>query len=135
MAVYPPPVQDPMNSQAWLEWFRRVNLQLDEIGAVSWSNIIFAGSDITDIAARAHNNLQTIDGGTGGQYYHLTSAQHSNLTGNSIQFPSYTVAGVPSASTEGAGSMIYVSNESGGAVMAFSDGTNWRRVTDRNIIS
>jgi hypothetical protein len=31
--------------------------------------------------------------------------------------------------------MIYVSDETGGAVMAFSDGTNWRRVTDRQIVS
>ena len=50
-----------------------------------------------------------------------------------IVFPSYTVAGVPSASP--AGQMIYVTNESGGAVPAFSDGTNWRRVTDRAIIT
>jgi hypothetical protein len=48
---------------------------------------------------------------------------------------SYTVATVPSASAAGAGAMIYVSNEAGGAVPAFSDGTNWRRVTDRAIIS
>lgn len=48
---------------------------------------------------------------------------------------SFTVAGVPSASTSGAGSIIYVSNETGGAVLAFSDGTNWRRVADRAIIS
>jgi hypothetical protein len=48
---------------------------------------------------------------------------------------SYTVATVPSAATAGAGAQIYVSNESGGAVTAFSDGTNWRRVTDRAIIS
>lgn len=52
-----------------------------------------------------------------------------------VRFGQYTVAGVPSASSSGAGSMIYVSNESGGAVMAFSDGTNWRRVTDRAVIS
>lgn len=51
------------------------------------------------------------------------------------KLPSYTVAGVPSASTAGAGAMIYVSNESGGAVPAFSDGTNWRRVTDRVVVS
>lgn len=50
-------------------------------------------------------------------------------------FPSYTVAGVPSASTCGAGATIYVSNEAGGAVLAFSDGTNWKRVTDRATIS
>lgn len=47
--------------------------------------------------------------------------------------PSYTVVGVPSASP--AAKLIYVSNESGGAVLAFSDGTNWRRVTDRAVIS
>lgn len=47
--------------------------------------------------------------------------------------PSYTVSTLPSASI--AGAMIYVSNESGGAVPAFSDGTNWRRVTDRAIVS
>lgn len=51
------------------------------------------------------------------------------------KLPSYTVAGVPSASTAGAGAMIYVSNESGGAVVAFSDATDWRRITDRAIIS
>ncbi len=31
--------------------------------------------------------------------------------------------------------MIYVSNESGGAVVAFSDGTSWRRLTDRAVVS
>jgi len=48
--------------------------------------------------------------------------------------PSYTVAGVPAAGSYTA-HMIYVSNESGGAVPAFSDGVNWRRVTDRAIIT
>jgi hypothetical protein len=42
---------------------------------------------------------------------------------------------VPSASAAGAGAMIHVSNESGGAVPAFSDGANWLRVTDRAVIS
>lgn len=48
--------------------------------------------------------------------------------------PSYTVATVPDA-TLWLAAMIYVSNETGGAVPAFSDGTNWRRVTDRAIVS
>ncbi len=47
--------------------------------------------------------------------------------------PSYTVSTLPSASIVGA--MIFVTNESGGSVPAFSDGTNWRRVTDRAIVS
>lgn len=57
----------------------------------------------------------------------------SDLSGGVVYFKSYTVSTLPSASV--AGGMIYVSNESGGAVMAFSDGTNWRRVTDRAIVS
>lgn len=47
---------------------------------------------------------------------------------------SYTVAGVPAASDYTQG-VIYVSDETGGATLAFSDGTNWRRVQDRVIIS
>ena len=50
------------------------------------------------------------------------------------QLPSYMVAGAPDA-TGWEGHIIYVSNESGGKTIAFSDGTNWRRVQDRVIIS
>lgn len=53
----------------------------------------------------------------------------------SLKLPSYTVATMPSASAHGAGAQIYVSNESGGATPAFSDGTNWRRVADRAIVT
>ena len=48
---------------------------------------------------------------------------------------SHTVAGVPSAAKAGPGAMIYVTDEAGGGVPAFSDGANWRRVTDRAVIS
>ena len=45
-----------------------------------------------------------------------------------IQVPTYTVAGAPSAATAGAGTLIYVSNgAAGSAILAFSDGTNWKR--------
>jgi len=33
------------------------------------------------------------------------------------------------------GLLIYVSDETGGAVPAFSDGANWRRITDRAVVS
>ena len=57
-----------------------------------------------------------------------------NLGGAAVRLPTYTVATVPTAA-EWTNSIIYVSDESGGAVTAFSDGTNWRRTTDRAIIS
>lgn len=62
----------------------------------------------------------------------LDSSQNSTFNGV-IYHKSYTVATLPSATT--AGGMIYVSDETGGATMAFSDGTNWRRVQDRAIVA
>ena len=47
--------------------------------------------------------------------------------------PSFTVANLPTASTAGAGALSFCTDETGGAVLVFSDGTNWRRVTDRAI--
>jgi hypothetical protein len=55
--------------------------------------------------------------------------------GGPLRLAASTVAGLPPAASAGAGAMIYVSNESGGAVVAFSDGTAWRRVTDRAVVS
>ena len=46
----------------------------------------------------------------------------------------YTVANLPDAA-DYLSCIVYVSNETGGAVLAFSDGINWRRVTDRAIVS
>ncbi len=62
----------------------------------------------------------------GGANTVISSARHH-------QHRSYTVATLPSAAN--AGEEIYVSNESGGAVLAFADGANWRRVTDRAIVT
>lgn len=47
----------------------------------------------------------------------------------------YTVSTLPPATTAGAGATVFVANESGGPVLAFSDGTAWRRVTDRAVVS
>ena len=55
------------------------------------------------------------------------------FTPDQLVLPTYTVTTLPSASTPA--QLVYVSDESGGAVVAFSDGTNWRRVTDRVIVS
>lgn len=45
-----------------------------------------------------------------------------------ITVPTYTVATAPSASTAGAGTLVYVSDgAAGSAILAFSDGTDWKR--------
>lgn len=49
-----------------------------------------------------------------------------------IQLQRFAVASLPAVTTD---RMIIVNDETGGLVPAFSDGTNWRRVTDRNIVA
>lgn len=51
-----------------------------------------------------------------------------------LELKTYTVATLPTASLW-TGALIYVSDETGGAQPAFSDGTNWRRFTDRAVVS
>lgn len=50
------------------------------------------------------------------------------------QIPQFTVATVPSAARFPY-RWIHVTDEAGGSVPAFSDGADWRRCTDRAIIS
>lgn len=48
---------------------------------------------------------------------------------------SYTVAEVNALTGMTPGDMVFVSDETGGATMAFYDGTDWRRIQDRQIVS
>jgi len=77
----PTPVGVPPGHSFWNDWYEKLRTIVNQ-GSISvlWSNINFSGSSITDIASRAHNNLQSLQGGTTGEYYHLTAAQHAALT-------------------------------------------------------
>ena len=52
-----------------------------------------------------------------------------------VRVGQYAVAALPDAAASGAGAMIHVTDEAGGGVLAFSDGADWRRVTDRAVVS
>jgi hypothetical protein len=56
-----------------------------------------------------------------------------NTSALPLVVPSYAKASLPSASP--AGQIIYVTDEAGGATIAFSDNANWRRVADRAVVS
>lgn len=102
------------------------------------SNKVGLGFDISNpalILAKLHVQGDDDLAGTLGLLVENNSAADNFKVQNDgvCVFRSFTVATLPSAST--AGGFIFVSDETGGAVMAFSDGTNWRRVTDRAIVS
>lgn len=50
-----------------------------------------------------------------------------------FKVPTFTIATLPNAGT--AGRVCFISDETGGATLAYDDGTNWRRVADRAVVS
>lgn len=76
----PQPVGVPPDSGLWNDWYQKLR-DLINNGAVTvtWSSINFTGSNITSIVNRAHNNLQSLQGGAAGEYFHLTAAQYASL--------------------------------------------------------
>ncbi len=50
-----------------------------------------------------------------------------------LQLVRIPVANLPSKGQDGL--LVFVPDEDGGAVPAFSDGSDWRRVTDRAVVS
>ena len=83
MALGPPPLHNPLTSPLWKRYFERLSQQLGgtEAGGVGYYNgLNFTGSNITSILTRTHNSLQTHQGGSSGERYHLTAAQHTGIT-------------------------------------------------------
>jgi hypothetical protein len=76
----PTPIGVPPGHSFWNDWYEKLRSVINT-GAISitWANINFAGSALGDLASRPHSALQSIQGGTGGEYYHLTAAQHASL--------------------------------------------------------
>ena len=78
----PPPVNDQPGSFTWMEWYRQLRNYVSTSGSVPWYIINFAGSNITDIASRSHNNMQVLQGGAAGQMHHLTEGQYTQIVNN-----------------------------------------------------
>ncbi len=93
---------------------------------------------MTDLVAKpAHGQTLVFDGKAADVlqlwFDELEGVLNANLLGDRVQLASFTVATLPPADPEAG--LIFVSDETGGAVPAFSDGTDWRRVTDRAIVA
>ena len=107
------------------------------ISSVATDSIFATGGDmgtVTEVVT-ASEDLDTVTSPATVQYDLGTESTSGIITPSLLLLPSYTVAGLGSLTANPAGQFVFCSNESGGSVPAFSDGTNWRRVTDRAIVS
>ena len=77
------------------------------------------------------NEVRSVAWKTICEAFNLSVETDSNLI---FQPKTYTVATLPTASTYPR-AIVYCSNETGGATLVFSDGTDWRRVQDRAVAS
>lgn len=103
----PAPIRDPWGSYTWEEWFRILtNRAQVSLTTVSWSGIDFTGSNLSDIQTRPHNVLQSLQGGTSGEYYHLTAAQAAALG-------TPAVTQVPTSTTMSDTYQTYISSDAG----------------------
>jgi hypothetical protein len=67
------------------------------------------------------------------QWMHVVAQGIERLLGTAGNMPEHSKIALPSPA--GAKRWIYVTDEIGGAVPAFNDGSAWRRATDRAVIS
>ena len=89
--ISPPPINTE-DKAVWNTWYLRVKDAINQLGlSFIWTNITFTGSNITDVVTRNHSDLQNIQGGTAGQYYHLTSTQSTAIASfNATQWTDLT---------------------------------------------
>ena len=83
----PIPNQPIGNTHEWREWFFNLWQSLGGTsGTILYTDLNFAGSNITSILTRAHNTLQGLQGGNvgGTEYYHLDATQYTTLTALSL---------------------------------------------------
>lgn len=108
MAIQIPPIpNNPITDVfVWRDWFYKVSQSLISQASTNFVNLNFSGSNLQSIETRQHNALQSIQGGQGGQYYHLTATQLATVTSiptfgtmatqnsNSVSITGGTITGV-----------------------------------------
>jgi len=109
-------------------------VDLSSLGAYTYSEVT-NGASAPAVAASSMRLFKVVTNGT--EITGVTDLRALTVTLKSPVLPvlpAYAKAALPSAATYARG-MIYVTNDVGGAVPAFSDGAAWRRVTDRAVVS
>ena len=78
-----PPVphifESDMNGVVWQRWLAGLSHKVRDEGQLLWKQLSFKASNLTNIETRLHNDLQQIQGGAAGDYYHVTLQQRDKI--------------------------------------------------------
>ena len=107
------------------------------ITSVATDSIFATGGDMGTVeeAVTAEEDLGLITDAITQSYDLGTIVLGGLVYPSQLVLPSFTVAELANLSAVPGGQMVLCTNEAGGTVPAFSDGTDWRRVTDRAVIT
>ncbi|WP_051242807.1 DUF2793 domain-containing protein [Stappia stellulata] len=94
----------------------RIRLVTSHDGATQWNHLV-------------------LDGETGSVGIGKSDPSATLDVDGPVRVKSFTVANLPGATAVGAGALVHVLDDAGGSVLAFSDGSDWRRATDRSVVS
>lgn len=78
-ALPPPPIRAQAGDYAWLDWYNNLQKALTVTGAIQWTQVDKTGSSIADLQNKAHDLTTGLQGGTTGEHYHLTAAEHTAI--------------------------------------------------------
>lgn len=93
--------------------------QVQDVSTFITQLVSSLSNELSSYAQRLNNSIQ---------------ADGTEIPSAPIVYKEYAKASLPSVGTFKNG-MIIVTDDVGGRTPAFSDGTNWRRTADRNVIS
>lgn len=115
-------------TQPWAAWFSGLYRRIGQALGRPTTAIDADVSALSEGSASVETRISAVEDDVMAQDGRIDALESGPVA------PSFTVAGVPTAAGH-AGKTIFVINETGGPVLAFSDGTSWRRVTDRAVIA
>jgi len=115
-----------------------VQLKLNKASTADTASLIFqtSFSGRAELGTTGDDNLHlkvSPDGVSWTEALVVDSGTVQSNFGGPVGLKSHPVSALPPATTPGA--LIFVSDAAGGSVVAFADGADWRRVTDRAVVS
>lgn len=91
----PPPPLTTQDKSVWASWYIAIKDAVNKLSSrLKWTLLDFTGSNITDIAAKSHQNLDNLQGGSSTERYHITSTQATAIASfNDTQWTDLTDGG------------------------------------------